>query len=86
MQYAVILKRKAEKQYARLPDKDRLRVLACLNALANNPWQGKKLRGQLQNLYSWRVWPYRIIYTIERQIVGVSVLAIGHRKEVYEVK
>jgi len=31
-----------------------------------------------------RVGDYRIIYSIESQIVTVHVIKIGHRKEVYE--
>ena len=81
--FAVVLKKKAEKQYNGLPEKDREKVLATLQGLRENPWQGKKLQGELSGLFSLRVWPYRIIYTIEKQIVTVTVVAIGQRKDVY---
>ncbi len=79
----VVLKRKAEKQFARLPEKDRRRVFAALQGLREDPWQGKKLQGELSGLYSLRVWPYRIVYTIERKIVTVTIVAIGQRKDIY---
>lgn len=81
--YAVILKKRAEKQYGKLPEHDRKRVLLALQGLRQDPWQGKKLESDLGGFYAIRVWPYRIIYTIERKIVTVTVVAIGHRKDVY---
>lgn len=81
--YVVILKRSAEKQYTKLPKHDRQRVLAALQGLRSDPWQGKKLEGDLEGLYAIRVWPYRIIYTMEKKMVTVTVVAIGHRKDIY---
>ncbi len=82
--YRVILKPKAKKQYDNLPPKDRQRVLGALQGLRENPFVNKKLSGELRGRYAVRVWPYRIIYTIEKSIVTVTVVAIGHRKDVYE--
>lgn len=81
--YVVILKRRAEKQYGKLPKHDRRRVLLALQGLRQDPWQGKKLESDLEGFFVIRVWPYRIIYTIEKRIVTVTVVAIGHRKDVY---
>lgn len=81
--YIVVLKKRAEKQYGKLPEHDRWRVLLALQGLRQDPWQGKKLKSDLKGLYTIRVWPYRIIYTIERRMVTVAVVAIGHRKDVY---
>ncbi len=82
--YVVVLKRKAEKQYKMLALKDRKRVLSALQHLRENPWTGKKLEGDLLGKWSLRVWPYRIIYVVEKEKITVTVLAIGHRQGVYK--
>ncbi|MBU2213170.1 type II toxin-antitoxin system RelE/ParE family toxin [Patescibacteria group bacterium] len=82
--YKVVIKKKAQKQFDRLPTKDQKRVLVALQSLRKDPYNGKKLEGELALFWSMRVWPYRIIYMIEKKIVTVSVVAIGDRKNVYK--
>ncbi len=81
--YHVVLKKQAHAQYAKLAAKDKRKILAALQGLRLDPWMGKKLQGPLSGLFSLRVWPWRIIYTIEKNIVTVTVVAIGNRKDVY---
>ena len=45
---------------------------------------GKPLRKNLTGLMKLRVRDYRIIYSINRQVVVVYVIKIGHRKEIYK--
>ena len=59
------------------------RVMRAVISLREDPYQGKPLRRDLKGSYSLRVGMYRIIYTIERHIVTVCVVNIGHRKDVY---
>lgn len=58
------------------------RVLTALQDLREDPWRWKKLEGELSGFWSVRVWPYRIIYIIEKNIVTVTIVAIGKRKDV----
>jgi len=44
---------------------------------------GKPLRGQMSELWRYRVGDYRLIAQIEDERVCVLVVRIGHRKEVY---
>ena len=81
--YTLEIKKKAQKEIISLPKKDRDRVLVVLELLKQNPFSGKKLDGQYEGAMSIRVWPYRIIYTIYRDIVTVTVLRVAHRKDVY---
>jgi len=55
-----------------------------IDKLSFNPFIGKKLEGDLQGRYAIRVWPYRILYRIERKIVTVFILDIGHRQGIYK--
>ncbi|MCB9807683.1 type II toxin-antitoxin system RelE/ParE family toxin [Candidatus Peribacteria bacterium] len=84
MTYRVLLSKRAEKSLFKLSLKDQKRMAEGLLALQNNPFAGKKLEGEHKGLWSLRVWPYRIIYTIEKKIVTVTVVAIGDRKDVYK--
>jgi mRNA interferase RelE/StbE len=81
--YQVFVVRCAQKQAQRLPKKDQKRVAAAIDSLESDPFRGKQLNGDYEGKWSLRVWPYRIVYTIERKIVTVTVLRIGHRKDVY---
>ena len=77
------MKSKAHKQLRKLHRKDQRRIAACIDELAHDPYLGKRLEGSLSGYWSIRVWPYRIIYTIEKKIVTVTVVAIGDKKDAY---
>lgn len=83
MTYSVVFSKKAKKDYDRLPAKDQIRVESVIELLEMDPFSGKKMQGDMAEYYTVRLWPYRILYTIERNIVTVTVVAIGHRKDVY---
>lgn len=82
--YIVEVKKKARKEIKALSKKDQQRILAAFEALRLNPFEGKKLEGEYHGAWSFRVWPYRIIYTIQKEIVTVTVLRVGHRQGVYK--
>jgi len=45
---------------------------------------GKSLRANLTGLWRYRVGHYRIICQIKDNVMLVLVVAVGHRKDVYE--
>lgn len=81
--YALEVKPKAMKQLESLPNKDQDRILAVFDVLRENPAAGKQLEGKYKGFRSLRVWPYRIIYAVDHRIITVTVVNIGHRKDVY---
>lgn len=81
--YTIEVKNKAKKEILSLPRKGQQRVLLALDVLRENPFEGKKLEGEYAGAWTYRVWPYRIIYTIHRHIVTITVLRVRHRKDVY---
>lgn len=60
------------------------RLKAALEELANDPERGKPLQLTLRGLRSWRTGDYRIVYRIVADRIEILVLAVGHRREVYE--
>ncbi len=80
----VALSKDAQKQYERLPKPQQLKISKKLIELEQNPYVGKKLEGELKGIYSLRVWPYRILYEINRDKQIVQVHKIAHRQGVYK--
>ena len=80
----VIILKHAEKERRKLPPKDQKRILKAIISLETDPFRGKQLHGDFAGAWAIRVWPYRVVYTIESNIVTVTVLRIGHRKDIYK--
>jgi mRNA interferase RelE/StbE len=56
-----------------------------INYLAKDPINlGKPLTGDFKNLYRYRFNNFRIIYAINKNEIIISILKIGHRKDIYE--
>ena len=80
--YKLIFTREFLRRLRRLNKSTQVRVLREIKTLEINPFAGKRLRGLLSGLLSFRVGNYRIIYQVtEEQIV---IRTIGHRKTIYE--
>jgi mRNA interferase RelE/StbE len=83
MSYELLILRRAQKELADLPRVDYGRVRDALAAPADEPRPAgcKKLVGR----EGWRIRSgvYRIIYEIDDARRSVTVLHIGHRRDVY---
>lgn len=82
--YRVLLERGAEKDLSRLSSEIHNRIIAAIQALANNPRPPgcRKLAG---SKHDWRirVGDYRVVYEIADEIRVVRVNRVRHRREVY---
>lgn len=81
--YRILLKRSATKELEALPLKDRRRVVGRIQALASEPRpEGcEKLSGQEK--FRLRQGDYRILYSVDDPGAEVTVVKIGHRRDVY---
>lgn len=59
-------------------------VRMALERIAADPSIGKPLLHSLKGYRSFRTSSYRIIYKIRKKELIVLVVAIGHRREIYE--
>lgn len=82
--YKVNLTKKAQKQLSKLPIEYQKRIRSNIVVLSSNPLAGKPLAGRLTDLFSLRVWPYRIIYKIQKQKLIIEVIEIKHRQSAYK--
>ena len=81
--YSILFRQSVLKDLAVLPKKDVQRIMEAIRALAVDPRppQSQKLSGREQ--YRLRQGTYRILYVIEDDVLIVTVVKVGHRREVY---
>ncbi len=83
-QWHVLVMGPARRQIDRLPVSVAAAVIETLDAIASNPRRlGKPLRFELEGCWSARRGPYRIVYRIDDSSHTISVLAVGHRADIY---
>jgi mRNA interferase RelE/StbE len=59
------------------------RIAAAIDSLAEDPYQGKKLKGKLAGNFSMRVGAYRILYRVFKDRLLIWVIDLGPRREIY---
>ena len=81
--YQVTVLPSAQKEITKLPRPAQSRILKALVLLADNPRPigCKKLVGS--DSWRFRVGEYRIVYSIEDDVLLIEVVRVAHRKEVY---
>ena len=81
--YKIVFKQSVVKDLRSIPKKDVQRILQKIDQLADDPRPigGQKLADAEK--YRIRQGNYRILYSIEDDIVTVTVVKIGHRRDVY---
>ena len=55
----------------------------AIDRLAENPFAGSALKGELRGLRRIRVGDYRVLYEVREHELVVLVLRAAHRREVY---
>lgn len=81
--YKIVVKQSVAKDLRRIPNKDVRNILKRIEQLAENPRPpgAEQLTGDIK--YRIRQGSYRILYTIEDEIVTVTVVKVGHRRDVH---
>lgn len=81
--YRITIKRSAAKELEKIPLADRKRIVEKIRELASDPRPPgcKKLSGAEK--YRLRQGNYRILYEILDQELIITVVKIGHRRDVY---
>ena len=83
MRYRLSLKRSAEKELRSIHPQERERIIGAIRDLADDPRPAaaKALTGV--DAWALRVGRYRVIYELEDALLVVTVIKIGHRRDVY---
>jgi mRNA interferase RelE/StbE len=83
MKWRVVFVRSAEKELAKLSTNIQLRVGQAIRSLEDPPFPGQAKRLKGREEFRIRVGDYRVLYTVEHKARVLTILAIGHRREVY---
>jgi len=67
-----------------LPPEVKRGVKAAIRALSDEPGAGEPLQRELDGLWKYRVKRFRAVYAVDRRRRILRIMAIGHRRVVYE--
>ncbi|MBI3329794.1 MAG: type II toxin-antitoxin system RelE/ParE family toxin [Nitrospinae bacterium] len=83
MTYAVFILRRAQQGLAQVPSGAYERVRDAIRALAQDPRPPGSLKLTGRDGWRIRVGDYRVIYEVDDTQHAVTVLHVGHRRDVY---
>jgi mRNA interferase RelE/StbE len=81
--YRIELRRKVQQSLDKLPKRDFEAVLESVKDLANSPRPKGVEKIKSAGLWRVRQGDYRVVYSIDDKQQVVTILRIGHRREVY---
>ena len=81
--YRIVFKKSVSKDLRSIPKKDIQRILKRINSLTEDPRPSgvEKLSGDEK--YRIRQGNYRILYLIEDEIITITIVKVGHHRDVY---
>jgi mRNA interferase RelE/StbE len=81
--YRIVFKQSVAKDFRPIPSKDVQRILKRIDGLADDPRPAGAEKLSADEKYRIRQGNYRILYTIEDDIITVTIVKVGHRRDVY---
>jgi len=83
--YKIEWKNSAKKELKKLDRNVIPKIITAVESLASEPHPAghKKLQGS-EHTYRIRTGDYRIVYSIEDQILLIEIIKVGHRKDIYK--
>ena len=83
--YRVQLTATAAEMFNRLHPDIKSQIKSTLRLLYETPYMGKALQDELGDLRSMKIKRYRAVYLVNDQKRIVTVYAIGHRRDIYDI-
>ena len=81
---SIQIKKSALKELQQLPKTEQPRIIAAIDKLADQPYAGRLLKGDLSGLRRIRVGNHRIVYEVNEGDVLILILRIAHRQQIYK--
>ena len=82
--YDVLLGKAAAKVLERMTPGTRTRIIGALERARVEPLKAKRLRGELEGLFSLRIGQVRVVYEVDPEERVIVVHGIGLRGDVYK--
>ncbi len=83
MKWRIIFARTAERELARLSSDAQLRIGRAIRSLEDDPISASTKRLKCRREFRLRVGDYRVLYRLEHENRVLTIVAIGHRRDVY---
>ena len=81
--YRIEVKKSVIKELEAIPRKDLSRIIEKVQSLADNPRPEGSKKLSAEEKYRIRQGNYRILYTIEDDLLAVYIVKVAHRKDAY---
>lgn len=79
----ILFKQSVAKDLRSIPTKDVQRILQRVEGLAEDPRPAGVEKLSSDEKYRIRQGNYRILYTIDDDVITVTIVKVGHRRDVY---
>lgn len=86
MTYRILILRRARKEFGALPEDVRARISGAILSLASEPRPSGCEKLASRDGWRLRVGNYRVIYETDDPARTVTVMHVGHRRDVYRLK
>ncbi len=83
VKYKIQVKKSAAKELRKIPQKELVKILGKIENLSTNPHPTGSIKLTNQEKYRIRIGNYRVLYSIEDNILTVFIVKVGHRKNIY---
>ncbi|MCO5194208.1 MAG: type II toxin-antitoxin system RelE/ParE family toxin [Anaerolineae bacterium] len=81
--YEIVFKASVAKDLHSIPNRDVERILSRISQLAIDPRPPQSIKLSGEEKYRLRQGNYRILYQVDDLVITVTVVKIGHRRDVY---
>jgi mRNA interferase RelE/StbE len=81
--YRIEVKTSAAKELRKIPGKELTRILDRIRTLSDDPRPKGSIKLTNKEEYRLRIGKYRVLYSIEDNILVVYIVKAGHRKSIY---
>ncbi len=83
--YNIQIKKSAAKELSKLPKNDLKRIVKNIQDLSTDPRPDGCKKLSKDEKYRIRIGNYRVLYSIEDDILVIYVVKVGHRKDLYKM-
>ena len=82
--YRVAIPPPVTERIRHLPPDLKRAVREAIRAIGQDPGRGDPLQRELRDYRKYRVRRFRVIYRVDRRAKAVIIVALGHRRAIYE--
>ena len=83
MNCSIRIRSSAATEVSRAGKWGRARIVAAIDGLADNPFLGTALKGDLRGLRRLRVGEYRVMYEVQQDVLVMMVVRVARSKAAY---